>query len=293
MRRAQAAFAGLLLALVGVVVGAPAAQAHNVLQSTDPAAGSTVPVVPEIITMTFNEPVLALGTTITVHAFDERMVNIGPPVLVDNTVSQAVTGELPAGEYTVLYRVTSADGHPIEDQFRFTAAEATSYGVATVAPTMTESPSASPTPTRSAEVTPVPSAAASAPPVAEGRVSEGALLGVAGVLVVAGGVVAWLLLRRRPPVDLGAGSSAGVSPGSAAGSSPGSPSGSSPGSSLGSSAGSPGSPPASSAGSPGSPPASSAGSPGSSPGSSPASSPEALPGSPGAAPGSSPGSPPE
>ena len=26
----------------------------------------------------------------------------------------AVTGELPAGEYTVIYRVTSADGHPIE-----------------------------------------------------------------------------------------------------------------------------------------------------------------------------------
>ena len=148
MRRGLAALVGLVLALAAVVLGAPAAQAHNALQSTDPAEGSTVPVMPETVTLTFNEPALFVGTEIMVHTADETMVNIGPPVLVDNTVSQAVTGELPAGEYTVIYRVTSADGHPIEGQFRFTAAEATSYGVATPAPTMT----ASPTPTSSAEV---------------------------------------------------------------------------------------------------------------------------------------------
>ncbi|WP_315099335.1 copper resistance protein CopC [uncultured Cellulomonas sp.] len=194
--------AALGLALTAGLLAAPPAQAHTVLQSTDPAAGSTVPAVPEIITMTFSEPLLDVGTTIMVHAFDQRMVSIGPPVLVDNTVSQAVTGELPAGEYTVLYRVTSADGHPIEDQFRFTAAEATSYGVATPAPTMT--------PTASAEVTPVPlpspsaspssspSPSAPAAPSSESRVSGPVLIGAVAALVVAGAVVAWLLLRRRP-----------------------------------------------------------------------------------------------
>ena len=203
-RHALVALLGLVLALATLVLGAPAAQAHNVLQSTDPAAGSTVPMVPEIITLTFSEPVLPVGATIMVHASDQRMVNVGPPVLVDNTVSQAVTGELPAGEYTVLYRVTSEDGHPIEDQFRFTAAEATSYGVATPAPTMT----ASPTPTTSAEVTPSPSPtptpSPSPAPTAEGRVSGGVLIGIAAVLVVVGGIVAWLLLRRREPTSPGA-----------------------------------------------------------------------------------------
>jgi methionine-rich copper-binding protein CopC len=192
----SAGLASLLRALGAVVLGASAAQAHTALQSTDPAAGSTVTAVPETITLTFNEPVLAVGTTIMVHAADERMVNVGPPVIVDNTVSQAVTGELPAGEYTVLYRVTSADGHPVEDQFRFTAAEATSYGVATPAPSMTASPS--PTPTSSAEVVPSPSSSAPAPAQDERRVSGAVLLGVVGGLVVVGGVVAWLLLRRRP-----------------------------------------------------------------------------------------------
>ena len=151
VRRALAVLVGVLL----VVLGGSAAQAHNVLQGTDPADGSTVTVVPQRVTLTFNEPMLAVGTQIMVHTADETMVNIGPPVLVDNTVSQEVTGELPAGEYTVIYRVTSADGHPVEGEFRFTAAEATSYGVATPTatptpdPTPTASPSASdPTPPR-------------------------------------------------------------------------------------------------------------------------------------------------
>lgn len=202
IRRTVAGLAGLVLSLAAVVVAAPAAQAHNVLQSTSPAAGSTVPYVPEIVTLTFNEPVLFVGTQIMVHTADDTMVNIGPPVLVDNTVSQAVTGELPAGEYTVLYRVTSADGHPIEDQFTFIAAESMTYGATTPAP--------SPTPTTSAEVQASESAAASpspssAPPAAEGRVSGTVLVGIVAVLVVVGAVVAWLLLRRRPtgpPTDL-------------------------------------------------------------------------------------------
>ena len=215
MRRALAAALGILLGLAAVVLVAPAAQAHNVLQSTDPADGSTVPVIPEQVTLTFNEPVLMVGTEIMVHTADETMVNIGPPILVDNTAGIAVTGELPAGEYTVIYRVTSADGHPIEGQFRFTAAEATSYGVATAAPTMTPSPTTSAEVQASESATPSPTPTAA--PEAQGRVSGPVLLGIVAALVVVGGVVAWLLLRRRPagaPSDPTAGPPSGGVPGS-------------------------------------------------------------------------------
>ena len=148
-------------------------------------------------------PGVFVGTTIMVHTADDTMVNIGPPILVDNTVSQAVTGELPAGEYTVIYRVTSADGHPIEDQFTFTAAESMTYGATTPAP--------SPTPTTSAEVQASESASPSpspspTPAASEGRVSGAVLIGIVAALVVVGGIVAWLLLRRRPtgpPTDPG------------------------------------------------------------------------------------------
>jgi len=194
MTRLLGGLVTLTLALAAVVLGATAALAHNVLQSTDPAEGSTVPVVPEVVTLTFNEPVLFVGTEIMVHTADETMVNIGPPILVDNTAGIAVTGDLPAGEYTVIYRVTSADGHPIEGQFRFTAAESTTYGATTPAP--------SPTPTTSAEVqaseSATPSPSPSTPPVSEERISGAVLGGIVAALVVVGAVVAWLLLRRRP-----------------------------------------------------------------------------------------------
>lgn len=214
MTRVLTGLVTLALGLAAVLLGAPAAQAHNVLQSTDPAAGATVPYVPELITLTFNEPVLAVGTTIMVHTADDTMVNIGPPILVDNTVQQAVTGELPAGEYTVLYRVTSTDGHPIEDEFTFIAAESMSYGVTTPTPTPSaEAPAtepAAPSPTPTASPTPTPS-------VDEGRISGAVLVGIVAVLVVVGLVVAWLLLRRRPdasPADPADGPPPGAAPGS-------------------------------------------------------------------------------
>jgi hypothetical protein len=38
------------------------------------------------------------------------------------TVVQPLTADLPAGGYTVDWRVTSADGHPLSDRFAFTVA---------------------------------------------------------------------------------------------------------------------------------------------------------------------------
>ena len=123
LRRGSALLGGLALALVGTLAGASAAQAHNVLQGTDPADGSTVAVAPDHVTLTFTEPVLLVGTEIMVHDPTRGWSTSARPMLVDNTVTQAVTGELPAGVYTVIYRVTSDDGHPIEGEFAFTAAE--------------------------------------------------------------------------------------------------------------------------------------------------------------------------
>lgn len=197
-RRGLPVLLGLVLALAGGVVGASAAQAHNVLQGTDPADGAALEVVPDHVTLTFNEPVLAVGTEILVNAPDERLVSTGPPVLVNNTVTQAITGALPHGLYTVTYRVTSDDGHPIEGQFSFSAAHDTSYGVVTPDPTAT-APTPSPEVTASSAPTSSAEVSASADPApAERRVSAGLLIGIAAVLVVVGGGVAWLLLRRRP-----------------------------------------------------------------------------------------------
>ncbi|MGN6090366.1 MAG: copper resistance CopC family protein [Actinomycetales bacterium] len=118
-----AALVVLCAALLGF--GAAPASAHDVLVSTTPSDGATVPRVPDAIVLTFAEPAQALGTHVLVQSPSGRSVAVGQPRLVDTEVRQAVAGSLPPGRYTVLWRVTSADGHPVNGQFTFTASSAT------------------------------------------------------------------------------------------------------------------------------------------------------------------------
>jgi methionine-rich copper-binding protein CopC len=187
-RLLAAAVTSLAIGVLGVV-GATTAQAHNVLRSTDPADGSTVAVAPAQVTLTFDEPALALGTEIEVRGPDGTVVSEGDPVLVDATVSQKLGGDLPAGTYTVAWRVTSADGHPITGELTFTATTAAGGGV-----------SASPTPTISDEATTAPTA----PAVPAQDSSGGSSAAVIVLVLIAAVAISWLLWRRRRPRDVGA-----------------------------------------------------------------------------------------
>jgi copper resistance protein C len=136
MRRSRLiASTGVLLGLlVGgpLVLGAPAAEAHDVLISTNPADGSTVDVVPAQIQMTFNNVAFAVGTQILVNGPNGNIAN-GPVHIVNHDVVQPVTSGSPAGSYTVLWRVTSADGHPVSGKFTFTATAASTKTASTTA----------------------------------------------------------------------------------------------------------------------------------------------------------------
>ncbi len=142
--RTRSGLAAMLVASGLVLVGGTGAQAHDTLLSTDPPSGATVPHAPEAITLTFSAPALAIGTKVVVTTPDGRDAADGEPELADATVRQAVAGYLPAGEYTVAWRATSADGHPIEGTFTFTAADAVG------APEPTATPSTQPRPTSEA-----------------------------------------------------------------------------------------------------------------------------------------------
>jgi methionine-rich copper-binding protein CopC len=112
------AVAGLLVAAgLGPVASA---SAHSQLEATDPVDGSQLAALPDQVTMTFNQNVLGLGTVLDVTGPTGNMAT-GKPKVIDNQVIQPVQAGSPAGAYTVLWRVTSADGHPISGQFGFTA----------------------------------------------------------------------------------------------------------------------------------------------------------------------------
>lgn len=114
--------ASALLAL-GLLVAVPTtAVAHDVLQSTNPADGASIAQLPEEVTLTFEEAPLQLGSQVVVTG-PSGPVTSGAPKIAGNVVTQALAPTAPAGDYSVSYRVSSDDGHPVTGTFRFHAAK--------------------------------------------------------------------------------------------------------------------------------------------------------------------------
>ncbi|WP_369045939.1 copper resistance CopC family protein [Sinomonas sp. P10A9] len=125
----KAATAALLVAAM-LLPAAAAAQAHDVIESTNPADGSTVQTVPDSVVLTFDHTPIAIGTEIQVKDPSGTNVSNGPANIVDTNVTQPIKPGAPAGVYTVVWRVVSADSHPIEGTFTFTAKAAASGSAA-------------------------------------------------------------------------------------------------------------------------------------------------------------------
>lgn len=125
-RGAALALAALLVLTVLGGLGAlqtataPAAEAHDFLISTNPAAGATVDRVPATLRLVFDKPAQQIGTKLVITG-PRGAIQQGTPTLVNTEVHQSVTPGAAAGRYTVNWRVTSADGHPVSGTFSFTA----------------------------------------------------------------------------------------------------------------------------------------------------------------------------
>ncbi|WP_211229552.1 copper resistance CopC family protein [Nakamurella lactea] len=132
-RRGLSAGAAVLLALlIGVGLALPAS-AHNTLTGSDPADGSTVSAAPTTVTLTFDQPVQNYQPVLTVTGPNGNRFSAGEATVQSNTVSVALDGAGPAGEYIAAYRVVSADGHPVSGEIRYTLA-AGAAGTATGSP---------------------------------------------------------------------------------------------------------------------------------------------------------------
>ncbi|MFI9485431.1 copper resistance protein CopC [Promicromonospora sp. NPDC052451] len=110
----------LLLALVCALVLGPAgsAAAHATLLSTDPAEGAVLDTAPERVTFTFDESVIGVPAGIRVFdatgaELDSTATVRGSRLLVD------LDAEVPDGTLVVLWRLVSADGHPIGGSLSF------------------------------------------------------------------------------------------------------------------------------------------------------------------------------
>ncbi|WP_284975831.1 copper resistance CopC family protein [Arthrobacter sp. efr-133-TYG-104] len=183
---AALAFAGALL------FSAAPASAHDVAESTAPADGATVAGVPASVSITFNNPPLAIGSGVTVSEGGQNWAD-GAVEIIDNQAVQKLRSGAPAGKYTVVWRVVSSDSHPIEGTFSFTA----TTGSTTSASGAAEPSALAAVPT-AGEAAP---GSSSAPRAADGvgvrDSSEPFPWSIVGLAVVAVGIVAYLAVTAR------------------------------------------------------------------------------------------------
>lgn len=150
----------LLTGLLGLFIGVVPASAHSRLLSITPADGAKLPQSPTEVVLTFNEPVNPQFVTVRITDSEGGNV-VGQDATAQGAkVTLPVSDPIAAGTYNVVYRVVSADSHPISGSTSFTV------GGNPQAPPASTTPSPSPSSTDAAagsnSTGPSPSASASA-----------------------------------------------------------------------------------------------------------------------------------
>lgn len=218
----------VLLTLLAVVATASPASAHARFLGSDPEEGTTVTALPDTIVMSYNEEIAPqfVDTAVVPPGGEPIMTEstaVGLDVVVDLAGAPGLVDvEAAAGEWQVVARVVSVDGHPVEHTTTFVLEPgaapapdppAESEPTASAKPSTAAEPSAAPDPvagqspssepsvvttdeSTAGEVSQEPTAIAADP--ASGTLSGfPAWAGVAGVFVLLLAVVAGVLVYRR------------------------------------------------------------------------------------------------
>ncbi|WP_328967456.1 copper resistance CopC family protein [Streptomyces sp. NBC_00239] len=178
-----------------VWAAAPQASAHTGLLSSSPSDGATVDALPSDVRLTFSDEMSQQYAKVALTGPDGSPAGEGEPRVEGKSATLTVKPGLPAGRYTVGYRVVSADGHPVAGSYTFTVKETAG---ATPPPASSPASSAAASPSTYGPASPT----ASSPQAGSSRTgasNRGALsaLVLAGVLIIAGAGGAVLLMRRK------------------------------------------------------------------------------------------------
>ena len=141
----------LLLAATGLALRSGHVQAHGVQVISDPAPNAQLSQPPELITITFSEPIERSVSTIQLWDQSGRQVALGALEFFSDPKRMAVQvpGDLPPGLYTVVWRnLSTVDGHTWSGSFAITVlgpgGEAPAGEVAEVVSVLARAPSGNP-----------------------------------------------------------------------------------------------------------------------------------------------------
>jgi len=99
------------------------AYAHTELVSGDPAAGSLVEIWPTEVTLTFNEDLMTLGEEksnfLVLNNSVGDQISADDEVVTGSQIKVSLDPNTIKGPVLVYYRVVSADGHPVEGEYKF------------------------------------------------------------------------------------------------------------------------------------------------------------------------------
>lgn len=189
------ALAATLLAAFLVLFSPLSASAHDALVSSSPAADESVETVPSELTLTFSAKLIdgEGATEVVVTGPDGSSVTDGAATVDGAIVTQPLQGSGPAGEYHVIWKVVSSDGHPTSGEYSFTVTVGDD-----VAPT--EEPTAAPSSAAPTAAQTAAPEATTAPPADSGD-SSGAsawiwVLSIGGILVIVA-LMVWYSMRAR------------------------------------------------------------------------------------------------
>lgn len=200
----------LAVALLGL--GIAPASAHNAFVSSNPTADSVVTEQPGTFLITTNDALLEAGGTanaIQVRGPGAEPLYYGEGCMTVEGASLTTPVTLgQPGEYTVIWQVVSADGHPINGEFSFTwqPAEGQELAAGVAAPPVcgesqapVESGTPTPEPTFTTQTDTLESSNPTAPEDTSTAPADIIWIGAAlGVLVVAA-IVVLIVVRRRSP----------------------------------------------------------------------------------------------
>ena len=112
---------GLLALLLFSISNIYSSFAHSSMIEQFPKGNSIISEMPQEVKLTFDEELLDLGSgnSVTVRNPEGKEITFGTTTLFSSNISRELTASTMPGEYSVSYRVVSADGHVVEGTYQF------------------------------------------------------------------------------------------------------------------------------------------------------------------------------
>ena len=186
-------FAAILLCLM-TLFGVSSAQAHDELISSTPAGGDVLDTAPKSMVLTFSGDIKKIGTILELSDAEGTGIDTSFEI---NRRDVTVTPSAPLGngQYTLVARVVSSDGHPIDKKIAFEvndpAAASSSAAASSAAPAAATAPTDSAPVASPAE----PSTEATETDTPFGGMPAGLVWTIVGIAAV--GIIVVVLLKAR------------------------------------------------------------------------------------------------